>query len=158
MLAALIVLFSSCGGDPVKFNDTIIDGLIEVDNKLERINDFIYDSEYDDALAVLDSLQQHAVDCQKQFEALNYKSGEQFKQKSLDILKLVETEMIPGYKKAISEYKVADEIENEDEMNAAYDKIYESTILLLHEKYNILDDELIEIQKVFAKNNNMTLE
>ncbi|MDH6306576.1 hypothetical protein M2459_003301 [Parabacteroides sp. PF5-5] len=156
MWVALAVLFTSCGGDPVKFNDTIIDGLTEVDNKIEALDDLIYESEYEDAQILLDSLQLHVTNCLGVVSALDFKSGETFKEKSLEILRLVDKEFISGYKKAIGAYKLADAIEDEDEMQARYDEIYKE-MLPMYEEYNKLDEELIDIQKAFAKKNDMIL-
>lgn len=156
MLAALTLLCTSCGSDPVKFNDTIVDGLNEVEDELNTLGDLIGDREYDEALLVLDSLELHVVDCTGSISALNNKSGEQFKAKSLELLELVESEFIPIHRKAIDDYRFADSIEDEDQMQLAYDEIYDR-IVPVHDKYDSLNDELIDLQKVFAEKNDIML-
>lgn len=153
----LTVLLASCNsGDPVKFNDTIVSGLTEVDTKMEILDDLIYNSDYENAELILDSLKSHVSDCKKNFSGLKYKSGEDFKNKSLEMLQLLQSEYLPAYKAAIEEYRIADDIEDEDEVQDKYDEIF-SKLEAVSDKYSVLDDELIEIQKKFAKNNNIDL-
>ncbi|MDR1403073.1 MAG: hypothetical protein LBJ60_05150 [Tannerellaceae bacterium] len=156
IVATLSLLLASCGSSTVKFNDTIIGGLEKVENELKVVADLMYDSEYDNALLTLDSLRQNLIYCARTISALNCKSGEQLKAKSLELLKLIETEFIPGFTSAINEYKRVDDIEDEEQIQAAYDEIYDK-IVSIQNKYDQVNKELMTIQEIFAKENNISL-
>ncbi|GEM_PF-5034284 len=156
-LVCMTVLFASCGGDnAVKFNDTIIEGVDGAVEKMEKVEDLIYNDEYDDALVYVDTLQKHVSDYHAKITAMSNKSGEEFKARSLEMLDMINNEFIPAYKNSISEYRKADELEDESEMEAKYDAIYNG-MTALYEKIEVIEKDIQEIQKVFAKKNNMTL-
>ena len=146
---SVAVFMYSCGGhDAIYVNDMIVEKTDEVEELMSKVYDFIYEDEYDSALAYLDSIANHAKESETIIANLKCYSVEKFQQVALEYLAMYR-EAATDFRQAIEWYQSGDEelIEKGDDLIGNFD--------------DQTDKKLSEIQRLqveFAKKNNFDLE
>lgn len=150
VLVSIMFVFSSCGGDSaLKINETIVAGVDPAVEKMEKVNGYIQDDDYNTAKIYLDSVSAHITKAEAAINALNNKTSVEYKQSALDFLRLISTEGIPAYKKAIELYQTGEDQAQYDEAN----KLTSDFI----DKVQKQQKDLQDIQVKFAEANNVKL-
>ena len=145
----IAVFMSSCvfGDGAVYVNDLLVDKSDKVEDLLSQAYDFIYEDEYDTALAYLDSVTNYVKDSEVVIAKLKNKSAEAFKQSVLEYLAM-HSAAVADYKQAIEWYQSED------------DDLFEKANDLI-ENFDVKTDEKVSeiqaLQAEFAKANNIEL-
>jgi len=149
LIFSVAVLIYSCGSGPsaIYVNDTIVDKTDKVEELMAKVYDFIEEDEYDNALAYLDSVANHAKESETIIANMKYKSAEKFQQAALEYLAM--------YKKAATDFRQAIKWYQSDD-----DDLIEKGDDLIDDFDEKTDEKLVEIQTLqveFAKKNNFDL-
>ena len=148
LVFSVAVLMSSCGNSAGNVNDTIVDELDKVEELMSNVYDFIIDDEYDNALAYLDSVANHAKEATIIIANLKCKSAEKFQQAAVEYLAMYSTAAV-DFRQAIEWYQSKD-----DELFEKADNLIDDFETKTDEKL----DEIIVLQAEFAEKNNLELE
>jgi len=149
LVFSVAVFMYSCGGhSAIYVNDTIVDKTDKVEELMSKVYDFVNDDKYDNALAYLDSIANHAKESETIIANLEYKPAEKFQQAALEYLAMYKEAATTDFRQAIEWYQSED--------NALLEKA-NNLIRSFDDKTDKKLAEMQALQVEFANKNNFDL-
>ncbi len=114
LLASVALIFSSCGDDALKVNETIILEVETVNDGMQTISNFISADEYDRVQEGLDSLAVAVARANKVINGLGNNKAGAYKQSALDYINFVGDKAPAAFNQSTEMFKVAKAREEAD--------------------------------------------